>query len=275
MLEQLAPDLNGPDLHLLPMAITRPACRAAAQLGHQSFVARQKNIMQLRITHVPRLRRSAEGSARAVLSEEDILGCTQHQLEDQFYPKLSGVDLLNMLSKSEPLKVYLSGRSFDTQLSSAYFEALKMFPDTPQRLQHGIQSVLDGTSNWIRLIDRVAAHLPQAEIAFWRQEDYAAEAQHIVPHVLGTTLASLPNIPRPRQTASPNANAMVEVDKLDPSMDRRQRHRTVERIYAKHPKGEGPEPNLLTEAQRDALQAAYARDIAQMRERYTDLGELA
>jgi hypothetical protein len=171
------------------------------------------------------------------------------------------------------MQVYLSVRGYETQMSSAFFEALKVFSDTPERLAKGIEAVTTGRSSWLILMERIAQALPQAELLFWRQEDYARDAQPIVERFLGRSLPPLPDLPRPQSTASPNANALAEVAGLDPSLPKMQRHGLVEEIYARHPRGQGPEPDLLSAEQREALRAAYARDIDAMWARFTDIGQ--
>lgn len=273
VLDILSSDLNGPDMKLLPMAITRPAGRAAAQRGGLRGIARMRETIQMKITHAPRLERAATDTRLAVLSEEDLLGWTRDLFEDEFYPRLDGLDLCATVSRGSKLKIYLSIRDYPALLQSAFFEVLKASPQAPEMLKDCVASLISGQSGWVRLAERICARTPDAELFFWQQEDYGKDPQTIVEHLLGRTLPPLPKVPRSRVTATPNAYAMPQIARLDPAMPEHDRIKRVEDICARNPRYEGPDVEVISPQDRAALSARYAQDLAVLRARYTDLGQ--
>lgn len=271
VLERLAPDLAAQGVAALPMAETRPIGRFRLRAGPPHSRLRDK--VRRRFKHAKHLRRLAQGADIAVMSEEDVLGWSQDQLENRFYPDLSGLDVLPMVSGRAPLHVYVSLRSYDTLLPSAFFESYKVFPDAGARLKHGVASALNGTSNWVVLMDRIAKRLPSAKLHFWRQEDYAVAPKPIIDAFVGVDIGAVPDIPRPTQTKSPNANALEAVAALDPNLEMRDRIAKVEAIYASNPREAGPKPALLTPEDITKLQEAYARDIKVLQARFVDIGQ--
>lgn len=270
LLAHLEGELNAADLRILPAAVARRASEAAAQRG--SGLSRVKGSIQLDITHSPRLLREARGADVAVFSEENILGWSTGLLEDGFYPDLSGLDLLARISRGIPLTLFLSVRSYDTLLQSAFFDIYRTHGDAPDRLRRGVRAVLAGRSGWPGLVDRIQTHLPEAEIRFWRQEVYGRDPAPVLAELLDRPLPALPDLPPPSHTRSPNANALAEVAELPDTLGVAQRQEFVDTIYARNPAGAGPRAQLITPSEAEALQAAYAGDLVRLRARAVEIG---
>jgi len=273
LLTHLDSEVHLPQAKILPMSITRPALRYAAADNRSTGIQRRfRRDLKLRFKHARTLRQAAKGAPVAILSEEDTLGWSQDQLGHCFYPNLSGLRLLKMISEGDVLRIYLSVRSYHTLLPSAFFESYKVFPDAPERLRKSTDSMLAGTASWVELLERISMSLPAAEINFWTQEDYAQQQQNIVERFVGQNLDPLPDLPRPKQTASPNADALLDVSRLDPDLPMRTRHRRVEEIYQANPRGRGPEPEFFSAQEMELLKSNYARDLKILSERYTNIG---
>ena len=226
--------------------------------------------MQLRLRHERGLRAAAAPARRVYGSEEDILGLTQDLLAERFYPDLSALDLLRRAAGADTLSLYVSIRSYDTLVVSAFFEILKAFPDARARWETGVARLLAGGGGWPELLARIERCVPGAQVHFWRQEEYSADPGRIVAAFLGIDLPGLPEIDRPRRTRAPALSALPEVDALDPGLPVAERIARVREIYARHPARGAPA--MLAQADASSLAARYERDVALLRGRYTELG---
>lgn len=218
-----------------------------------------------------RLRANAAGRLFVAASEEDILGLTQNLLESEFYPDLAGLDLIRRTARGDRLCLYVSVRSYDSLMTSAFFEMLKVFPDARKRWETGLRHLLDGTgTGWPGLMQRIERRVPEACLHFWQQQSYADNPHMIVEKFLGIALQPLPAQERPERTRSPDAQALDEVEALDPQLPMQERAAHVREIYQRYP-ADTP-PALLSGKDAATLRTRYMRDLALLRERYPELG---
>jgi len=272
ILAHMSPNFKGSGVLTMPVQQSRPICRFRPRKGllHKTL----KDRYTRRFKNAKRLQELAAGASTVLISEEDLLGWSQDQLASKLYPELSRLDLLPIVSEGAKLNIYVSIRSYDTLLPSAFFETYKIFRDAPDRLRNGIAAVLGGQSNWVELLDRISERYPMAKIHFWRQEDYAQDAKPVVDALMGMDVGPVPDIPRPRSTKSPNAHALEEMAKLPLNLAMKDRHKQAEAIYARYPCGEGPEPELLSAAEVSSCRTAYVRDVKLLQARFTDIGKV-
>ncbi|MDO5705259.1 MAG: hypothetical protein Q4G49_09345, partial [Paracoccus sp. (in: a-proteobacteria)] len=126
---------------------------------------------------------------------------------------------------------------------------------------------------WPDLMDRIARRLPRARLHFWRQEAYARSQCAILSGFLGTPLSQLPEIERPRKTASPSMRAIDEVQERAPREVSQQRARIVEDIYRRVPREAGETITLISPDVAEKLNAQYQADLALLRARYKEIGQ--
>ena len=266
VLESLKPVEERTNTRILPMKITRPAFRKAANKA--SGIRGVRDTLQLRFKIAPALRSAAQGADHVVASEEDILGYSPGLFEEVFYPDLTGLDLIPVVCRGGAIRLFLSIRSYDKILPSGFFETYKFYPDALAMLERGVKNLVAGRSGWPDLMDRIAQRLPEAEISFWCQEDYRRNSQAVIEDLLGYAIDQMPDIAPPQQTLSPNANALEEVERLDRAMPGHLRHKAVLEIYARHPAGDGPVPALVSNEASEELKAIYDRDVKIIADRF-------
>jgi len=270
-LEAIASELAEQDIVVLAHGQARRAVRFAAHSSGITLRALRRRLW-LRFLGVPGLRRLVAASAPLVAySDEDFLGWTQDLFDIDFYSDLAGLSVLPMIQGDRRLVLYLSVRSYDKLMSSAFFEVLKIMPDARAKCDAAVARLLSGhASGWVGLAERISSCLPAAELRFWLQEDYARDPHGILEQFLGRRLPALPPIERPAETASPAPTALAEVEKLDPSLNMEARHASVMAIYRANPaKGSG---TILDAATSERLRAIYAEHVTILASRFRQLG---
>ena len=120
-----------------------------------------------------------------VLSEENILGRPRHILATPFYPQADQrIGRLASLGFRADLRLFLSIRSYDTLVPSAYAEALKHDPPPPGGFAAMRARLLAAPPSWFDLVARLRAAAPDIPLLIWRQEDYRANDRAIMEAAL-------------------------------------------------------------------------------------------
>ena len=206
-----------------------------------------------------------------VLSEENILGVPSHILSPSFYPQASQqVGRLASLGLRAELRLFLSIRSYDTLLPSAYAEALKYAVPPPGGFAATKARLLAKPPSWYDLVTRIDAAAPTVPLRIWRQEDYRANDRAIMEVLCGRPLGPLPAIPDPARTRSPSAAAIVAAEALPTTLSYKERLARVREIYATVEPGQARfQP--FDEAERLWLRAGYEADIERIARVYPDV----
>ena len=82
------------------------------------------------------------------------------------------VPLLATLGRRAEVTLFLSIRSFDTQLPSAYVQELRYMPPIAGGFDNIRRRVLARPPSWFELVRRIRAAAPGMPLRVWRQEDY-------------------------------------------------------------------------------------------------------
>jgi hypothetical protein len=198
------------------------------------------------------------GPETVVLSEENILGVSDQMLQAPFYPQAAlSIRRLATLTAQAEVVFFLSIRSYDRLLPSAYAEALKFRPPPPGGFD--VARLLARPPSWHDLVRQIRTAAPGVSLRVWQQEDYRANAQAIMTEVCGTDLGLLPDISDPSWTRSPTAEGIRAAEAIDPGLDMRARREKVRELYDA---AEGAPYRPFTDAERADLKARYAADLA-------------
>jgi hypothetical protein len=204
------------------------------------------------------------GPEVVVLSEENILGRPDQVFEEPFYPQVGQtVGRLASLAARAELELFLSIRSYDTFLPSAYAEHLKHTAPPPGGFEGMRERLVERPPSWYDLVRRIRAAAPMARLRIWRQEDYRANDAAIMAALCGCRLPPLPEISDPSWTRSPSASAIAEAEKLPAHLSHAERRALVRGIYAaSDPASDRFRPFAPPERQR--LRAAYEADLGRI-----------
>jgi hypothetical protein len=206
-----------------------------------------------------------------VLSEENILGLPRHILATPFYPQVDQrIGRLASLGFRADLRLFLSIRSYDTLVPSAYAEALKHDPPPPGGFAAVRARCLAAPPSWFDLVARLRAAAPGIPLLIWRQEDYRANDRAIMEVLCGRPLGPLPSIPDPVRTRSPSAAAIVAAEALPTTLSYEERLARVREIYATVEPGQARfQP--FDEAERRGLRARYDADLERIARVFPDM----
>ncbi len=200
------------------------------------------------------------GPPTVVLSEENLLGLPLELLEVPFYARAERyIARLASLAGRADLVLFLSVRSYETLLPSAYAEALKFAPPPSGGFEPARH--LAAPPSWFELVARIRAAAPGVPLRIWRQEDYRANALAIMEAVCGCRLGPLPHISDPSWTRSPTAAGIEAAEALPRDLDRAERHAAVRALYDT---ATGERFRPFDADARTALAARYAADLARI-----------
>ena len=211
------------------------------------------------------LRGIMRGMPTTVLSHEDQLGLSQDLLRPALYDGSERLETLAELPDAQEVEIFLSIRSFDTLLVSAYCEFLKPFHDARARLEQRRRTLRDTPPSWFALAERLADRFPQAKLRVWTFEDYVPQPGFVVRALTGVELDDLDNRPAPSRTRAPSPRAIALAEGLDPGLGVRERMQRVQELYMAHPKQAGESLDLFSAEEVDWLRGCYANDLEKIR----------
>jgi hypothetical protein len=265
-------DLVGQGLDFIPCALVRER-NLAQTLG------RRRPIARLPFVGSARMRAAIEsvlaplraGPEVVVFSEENIIGMPAHMLMMPIYPQAAvNVGRLASLASQAEMVLFLSIRSYDTLLPSAYVETLKHAPPPPGGFEDAVARSLSGPPSWFDLVSRLRAAAPGIPLRIWRQEDYRANARAIMEAVCGRALGPLPEISDPTWTRSPSAPAIAAAEALPRDLPRAERLARVRAIFAAaEPGADRFQP--FGPAERQRLRAHYEADLERIAQAYPEV----
>lgn len=199
------------------------------------------------------------GPQIVAISEENLLGGPKDLLAEKLYPDTESrlLSLASVLS-SRNLHLFLSIRSFETLLPSAYAQSLRSRP-----IAGGFDAVRDRwltrPLSWADLIDRIQLILPEAKLSVWKFEDYGAHSMEIISAFCGCSNVRDIHLPPPRTTMTPSATAVARIEALRPHRRRAKYRSEVMKICQADTGTDRYSP--LTAEERAVLAGAYTRDL--------------
>ena len=201
------------------------------------------------------------GPATLVLSEEKLIGGSQQIFAEPIYPRMQRIiALLATLGRRAEVTLFLSIRSFDTQLPSAYVQELRYMPPIAGGFDNVKRRVLKRPPSWFELVRRIRAAAPGVPLRVWRQEDYRQNTAAILAALTGIgELGPLPEVDDPSWTKSPSLEAIRAVEAL-PAMPEAERREQARAIF-RDDDGEGARFRPFDPEERALLQARYAADL--------------
>jgi len=260
LLAAMRPALAEQGVDFLPHPQIRDVLRPTWQRGRRPIPLR----MRAAARGLGRLR---GGPPRVALSEENLLGYPHDAFSDPVYPHAGWLRRFRRLTRGAERALFLSIRSYDGFLVSAFYEHMRFAPNAGALLAAMRARLRARPPSWPDLLARLRRIFPGSPFRIWRYEDYARAPLPIVNAYLGLSLERLPTLERPEQTVSPSAAAIAHCAALDPGLPGPERYRRVNEIYAAHPRAGAPfHEGVLSEAERDFLAGRYAEDCARLRQ---------
>lgn len=208
-------------------------------------------------------------ASHVLISEENFLGGANGLLCWPFYPEAErGLRWVHAFRGDAKLHIFLSIRSFDELLASAYAEMLRY------RVLHGgfapIKTwALANPPSWLELICRIKTALPETTLSVWTFEDYRRNPAAVISSLCGMPISLASTLPIPKKTKAPSAAAIAAIERLDPSAKKRRHVASVARILEADDDSEKFRP--FSPAECEHLRAAYAGDLSEMRRRFPDM----
>lgn len=156
-----------------------------------------------------KLRREAQVTGPMAFSEEDLLGNTLCILEGKLYPNPKKMHMVAQLSRNAPLRIFLTIRSLDGYLPSAYAEALKGVPLAQSDFRDAVERFSASSLHWTSLISRLYRIAPQAQFEVWNFDDYGTNWRELHRALLGVPLTEFPDVSPPPRTRTPSEAAIL------------------------------------------------------------------
>lgn len=199
-----------------------------------------------------------------LLSDEDFLGWTGDAIAAPAYPNAAArLRALRAMTATAERRLFLATRGWDGLLPSAYVQTLRWAP-APGGFA-AFKARFDARPpSWAELAARLRALFPDAPLTVWRYEDYAAHGPAILSAVSGVDPGPGPALPPPARTRSPAAAAVAQAERLDAAGPSDQRRAAVRALFDADAAASGPAFAPLSQAERDVLREAYARDLARL-----------
>jgi hypothetical protein len=135
------------------------------------------------------------GAPIMAISDENILGGARDLLVSPFYPRTeTRLKALASLTGSARLVLFLSVRSFESLLPSAYVETIKARPRIGN-FEPIRKNSLRQIPLWSELVSRIRSTLPNAVLRVWKYEDHQKHNAKIMSAFCG--ISSLQRVELP------------------------------------------------------------------------------
>jgi hypothetical protein len=201
------------------------------------------------------------GKGTTVFSEEGLTGTADQLIDTVFFRNLGRSRVIDALPDREGLVLFLSIRSHESILASAFAESLKARPDTRARFETLRGALVQAPPRWSQLVETLTTLYPGTDLVVWTFEDYVRQPRFAFEALVGSTFAQFEDIPPPPNTQSPSRRALELAEELDPTLPWRERRRSVVQLYLQHPKQKGEDIGLFSAAEKAILEDAYRRDL--------------
>ena len=203
------------------------------------------------------------GPQTVIISDENFAGGPNDLLGETMYPFIEK-RILALASMLRPgnLHLFLSIRSFETLLPSAYAQSLRNRP-----VSGGFDAVrarwLAHPPSWAGLIDRIRSALPDAKLTVWKFEDYRFHDLEIISGFCGSRVVQDIPLPPPRHTMTPSATAVAAMEALSSIHDRAVYRSEVRKILFVDPGSDKFLP--LADVESSTLANAYFSDLKRIK----------
>lgn len=201
-------------------------------------------------------------------SEENLLGTTRGILGGTLYPRLWRMHLIAQLSRVAPLHLFLTIRSLDAYLPSAYAEALKGAPLSRAEFREAVALFAARSHHWTGLLARLGKIAPHARIEVWNFDDYSANWRELHRTLIGVPLTEFPHVPPPSRTRTPGAAAILlaEADRTPRGPARAQ---GVRELYVRDiEEGQSTRFDPLSADEKAHFRSLYREDLDAMRQTF-------
>ena len=268
-LKRVRESLAGRGVDFIPNQLLR-------QRGFAPMLWERRPLARLPIVGNARMRDALEAAVEplrlgpevVVLSEENILGLPEQIFATPFYPHAAqSIGRLASLGGRAEFLIFLSIRSYDTLLPSAYAEHLKHSAPPAGGFEGVHARLVAHPPSWYDLVARIHAAAPGVTLRIWRQEDYRANAPAIMEALCGCPLPPLPEISDPSWTRSPSATAIAAAEALPADLPHAERLARARDIYtASEPGADRFRP--FSPAERARLRGDYEADLERIARDY-------
>jgi hypothetical protein len=270
ILALMRPQLVERGIDFIPNRVVRQSGLAKAlfrrRLATRVPGLRGRIVGQMMADHLDPLRAA---TSALVLSEEKLMGGSLQVFSDPIYPHVERIvpllaSLAGRAGGGADVTLFLSVRSFDGQMPSAYVQELKFAPPLEGGFEALMARVLARPPSWFDLVRRIRAAAPGVPLRVWRQEDYRREPLAILAELCGRDPGPLPAIEDPFWTKSPDLAAVRAAEALPAGMPPAERRAAVLEIF--RTSGDGARFDPFAPEEKALLCAAYARDLERIAE---------
>lgn len=206
-----------------------------------------------------------------LISDENLLGSSRDLLYPgpHIYPhlekRLKGIQLL---SQDSSVEVYLSIRSYDSLLISAYSQCLRQgWGRRLPPLEFLLEQFSNSPPDWLSFLSRIQRQLPQARVRFWTFEDYITNQDFILQ-----ALTSNPTITvGPRSSSAPASTSRLSrqcvesVLELNQFLSKINYRQALKAVLAEHENTNGAKFDPLNLETKERLRSLYKHNLAQIR----------
>jgi hypothetical protein len=270
ILALMRPQLVARGVDFIPNDIVRQSGLAKAlfvrRISTRLPVLRGRTVAALMAEYLDPLR---AGPTAMVLSEEKLMGGSLQVFSDPVYPQIERIIpmLASLGARSAggaDVTLYLSIRSLDGQMPSAYVQELKFAPPIEGGFHNIRRRVLARPPSWFDMVRRIRAAAPATPLRVWRQEDYRRAPAVILGELCGCDPGPLPAMEDPYWTKSPDLAAIRAAEALPADMPLAVRRAEVLEIFRNSGDGERFDP--FDPEEKELLRGAYARDLERIAE---------
>lgn len=212
-----------------------------------------------------------------LISDENLLGCSRDLLYPgpRIYPhlekRLKGIELL---SKASSVEIYLSIRSYDSLLVSAYCQCLRQgWGKKLPPLDTLLEQFASTPPNWLSFLSRIQRQIPQARIRFWKFEDYIVNNSFVLQSLTGnsTIPAGIYPSSAPASTSRLSRQCVRSILELNQIVSPKNYRQALAQVLAKHEKDKGSKFDPLKSEAKDRLRSLYKRDLAEIHLKMPDV----
>ncbi len=200
-------------------------------------------------------------SETLLISEENILGGVSGLLGSRIYPNMEkNLATLFFLKGDSKIALFLSTRSFDSILPSAYAQQARKAKVKPGGFDVIKKTVLNKPPKWSSIIKRIINLVDADHLKIWKYEDYANNQDFFLSYLCKNKIPSFPYIPPPTTTRSPSAEAIRLLEEICPRLPRKKRKEEAARICSLDSSSNSFRPFSIHEAA--ILRESYEEDLA-------------
>lgn len=215
-----------------------------------------------------------------MISDENLIGTSRDALwpGDRIYPRLeTRLSGIQSISQENAVEIFVSIRSYESLLSSAYCQALrqgwgKKLP-APEVLK---DNLLNSPPDWLDFLNRIKQHVPRAALKAWRFEDYITDRQSILQELIGYPFTSQA-ASRDTSQAAPSSTArlskycVAEILRINPHQSKRRYGKCLTEIISRHDKLNEDRFSLFNPDEKKILRSRYETTLSNLKREIPEL----